>query len=82
MRSAITPIKKLDEVTGGFQGGELTILAARSSMMTFPRFSFEVLVFIRLMMTFSSAFIWSFGLHSLDDNLFFGFLMKFWSSFA
>lgn len=31
-RSATTGIKKLDEVTGGFQGGEVTILAARPSM--------------------------------------------------
>ncbi|TDL75465.1 DNA helicase [Rhodococcus qingshengii] len=32
LRSATTGIKKLDEVTGGFQGGEVTILAARPSM--------------------------------------------------
>ncbi|MEH7502958.1 DnaB-like helicase C-terminal domain-containing protein [Neobacillus drentensis] len=31
-KSATTGIKKLDEVTGGFQGGEVTILAARPSM--------------------------------------------------
>lgn len=32
LRSATTGIKKLDEVTGGFQDGEVTILAARPSM--------------------------------------------------
>ena len=32
LKSATTGIKKLDEVTGGFQGGEVTILAARPSM--------------------------------------------------
>ncbi|PAE44297.1 DnaB-like helicase C-terminal domain-containing protein [Bacillus sp. 7884-1] len=32
LRSATTGIKKLDEVTGGFQEGEVTILAARPSM--------------------------------------------------
>jgi replicative DNA helicase len=32
MKSATTGIKKLDEVTGGFQNGEVTILAARPSM--------------------------------------------------
>jgi replicative DNA helicase len=32
LRSATTGIKKLDEVTRGFQGGEVTILAARPSM--------------------------------------------------
>jgi len=32
MKSATTGIKKLDEVTGGFQDGEVTILAARPSM--------------------------------------------------
>lgn len=31
-KSATTGIKKLDEVTGGFQSGEVTILAARPSM--------------------------------------------------
>ncbi|MFP5111586.1 replicative DNA helicase [Bacillaceae bacterium C204] len=31
-KSSTTGIKKLDEVTGGFQGGEVTILAARPSM--------------------------------------------------
>ncbi|QIZ08474.1 DNA helicase [Priestia megaterium] len=31
-KSATTGINKLDEVTGGFQGGEVTILAARPSM--------------------------------------------------
>ena len=30
--SATTGIKELDEITGGFQGGEVTILAARPSM--------------------------------------------------
>ncbi|WP_227551353.1 hypothetical protein [Metabacillus sediminilitoris] len=29
LKSATTGIKKLDEVTGGFQDGEVTILAAR-----------------------------------------------------
>jgi hypothetical protein len=33
-----------------------------------------------LMMTFSTAFFRSFGLHQLDDNLFLCSLMKFWSS--
>jgi replicative DNA helicase len=32
LRSATTGIKELDKVTGGFQGGEVTILAARPSM--------------------------------------------------
>ncbi|MEH7354821.1 DnaB-like helicase C-terminal domain-containing protein [Neobacillus drentensis] len=32
LKSVTTGIKKLDEVTGGFQGGEVTILAARPSM--------------------------------------------------
>jgi replicative DNA helicase len=32
LKSAPTGIKKLDEVTGGFQNGEVTILAARPSM--------------------------------------------------
>jgi replicative DNA helicase len=32
LQTATTGIKKLDEVTGGFQGGEVTILAARPSM--------------------------------------------------
>ncbi|MCM3653959.1 DnaB-like helicase C-terminal domain-containing protein [Metabacillus litoralis] len=32
LKSATTGIKKLDEVTGGFQDGEVTILAARPSM--------------------------------------------------
>ncbi|WP_160724997.1 replicative DNA helicase [Bacillus sp. USDA818B3_A] len=32
LHSATTGIKKLDEVTGGFQDGEVTILAARPSM--------------------------------------------------
>ncbi|MFB3166794.1 DnaB-like helicase C-terminal domain-containing protein [Neobacillus sp. 179-C4.2 HS] len=32
LRSATTGIKKLDKVTGGFQDGEVTILAARPSM--------------------------------------------------
>jgi replicative DNA helicase len=32
LRSATTGIKKLDNVTGGFQDGEVTILAARPSM--------------------------------------------------
>ncbi|WP_045521333.1 DnaB-like helicase C-terminal domain-containing protein [Neobacillus niacini] len=32
MKSATTGIKKLDEVTGGFRGGEVTIIAARPSM--------------------------------------------------
>ncbi|MFP5115892.1 DnaB-like helicase C-terminal domain-containing protein [Bacillaceae bacterium C204] len=32
VKSATTGIKKLDEVTGGFQNGEVTILAARPSM--------------------------------------------------
>jgi replicative DNA helicase len=32
LKSATTGIKELDEVTGGFQGGEVTILAARPSM--------------------------------------------------
>jgi replicative DNA helicase len=32
LKSAPSGIKKLDEVTGGFQGGEVTILAARPSM--------------------------------------------------
>ncbi|WML52281.1 DnaB-like helicase C-terminal domain-containing protein [Neobacillus sp. PS3-12] len=32
MKNATTGINKLDEVTGGFQGGEVTILAARPSM--------------------------------------------------
>ncbi|KKK39996.1 DNA helicase [Mesobacillus campisalis] len=32
LKSATTGIKKLDEVTGGFQHGEVTILAARPSM--------------------------------------------------
>ncbi|PLS01950.1 replicative DNA helicase [Neobacillus cucumis] len=32
LRSATTGIKKLDDVTGGFQDGEVTILAARPSM--------------------------------------------------
>ncbi|MEC1525541.1 DnaB-like helicase C-terminal domain-containing protein [Neobacillus niacini] len=32
LKSATTGIKKLDEVTGGFQNGEVTILAARPSM--------------------------------------------------
>lgn len=32
LRSATSGIKKLDEVTGGFQDGEVTILAARPSM--------------------------------------------------
>lgn len=32
LRSATPGIKKLDEVTGGFQDGEVTILAARPSM--------------------------------------------------
>jgi replicative DNA helicase len=32
LKSAPTGIKKLDEVTGGFQDGEVTILAARPSM--------------------------------------------------
>ncbi|MFK9092514.1 replicative DNA helicase [Bacillus salipaludis] len=32
LKSVTTGIKKLDEVTGGFQGGEVTMLAARPSM--------------------------------------------------
>ncbi|WP_338786223.1 DnaB-like helicase C-terminal domain-containing protein [Metabacillus sp. FJAT-53654] len=32
LTSATTGIKKLDEVTGGFQDGEVTIVAARPSM--------------------------------------------------
>ncbi|WP_045520570.1 DnaB-like helicase C-terminal domain-containing protein [Neobacillus niacini] len=32
LRSATTGIKKLDEVTGGFQDGEVTIFAARPTM--------------------------------------------------
>ncbi|MFL6559671.1 MAG: DnaB-like helicase C-terminal domain-containing protein, partial [Bacillus sp. (in: firmicutes)] len=32
LKNATTGIKELDEVTGGFQGGEVTILAARPSM--------------------------------------------------
>ncbi|MFZ7942744.1 replicative DNA helicase [Neobacillus sp. 19] len=32
LESVTTGIKKLDEVTGGFQGGEVTVLAARPSM--------------------------------------------------
>jgi replicative DNA helicase len=32
LKSATTGIKMLDEVTGGFQGGEVTIIAARLSM--------------------------------------------------
>jgi replicative DNA helicase len=32
LKSVTTDIKKLDDVTGGFQGGEVTILAARPSM--------------------------------------------------
>jgi replicative DNA helicase len=32
LKSATTGIKKLDEVTGGFQDGEVTIVAARPSM--------------------------------------------------
>ncbi|MGI8384151.1 replicative DNA helicase [Robertmurraya sp. P23] len=32
LQTATTGIKKLNEVTGGFQGGEVTILAARPSM--------------------------------------------------
>jgi replicative DNA helicase len=32
LRNATTGIKKLDEVTGGFQDGEVTIIAARPSM--------------------------------------------------
>jgi replicative DNA helicase len=32
LKSATTGIKMLDEVTGGFQGGEVTIIAARPSM--------------------------------------------------
>ncbi|OIK09407.1 DNA helicase [Bacillus sp. MUM 116] len=32
LKTATTAIKKLDEVTGGFQNGEVTILAARPSM--------------------------------------------------
>ncbi|MDP4107771.1 MAG: DnaB-like helicase C-terminal domain-containing protein [Bacillota bacterium] len=32
LKNATTGIHKLDEVTGGFQGGEVTILAARPSM--------------------------------------------------
>ncbi|WP_269320624.1 hypothetical protein [Bacillus sp. UNC41MFS5] len=34
------------------------------------------------MMTISLNSFRSFGLHPLDDDLFFGFLMKFWSSSA
>jgi hypothetical protein len=33
-------------------------------------------------MTFSSIFIWSFGPHHLDDDLFICFHSEFWSSSA